>query len=68
MKVPNNPAAEAIDKLIEKNIELDNLKTQTDIANKEYCDRVAAEITSNQSIIDMLTPAAEWVEEEPTTI
>ena len=63
MKIPLNPAAEAIDKLVEKNVELDNLKTQTDIANKQYCDRVAAEIASNESIIEMLTPAAEWDEE-----
>lgn len=64
MKTPLNPAAEAIDKLVEKNVELDNLKTQTDIANKEYCDRVAAEIASNESIIEMLSSAAEWAEEE----
>lgn len=68
MKIPKNPAAEAIDKLVEKNIELDSLKTQTDIANREYCNRVAAEIASNESIIEMLTPAAEWEESGSTQV
>lgn len=62
MKTPSNPAAEAIDRLVAQNIELSNLKTQTELGNKEYCDRLAAEIASNQTIIDMLTPGAEWVE------
>lgn len=66
--IPNNPAAEAIDKLNSTNNELITLRTQTEIGNKEYCDRLTAEIASNESIIKMLTPAAEWVEEEPTTI
>lgn len=62
MKAPSNAAAEAVDSLVAKNAELLNLKVQTEIGNKEYCDRIAAEIASNDSIIEMLTPAAEWVE------
>lgn len=63
MKIPNNPAAEAIDKLTAQNAELAHLKEQTEIGNREYCERLAGEIASNESIIEMLTPTAEWVEE-----
>lgn len=62
MKTPNNPEAEAIDKLTAQNAELLNLKTQTERGNQEYCDRLTAEMASNDSIIEMLSPAAEWVE------
>lgn len=62
MKAPSNAAAEAVDNLVAKNAELLNLRTQTEIGNKEYCDRITAEMASNNSIIEMLTPAAEWVE------
>lgn len=63
---PLNPAAEAIEKLNAQNAELLNLRIQTEQGNKEYCDRLNAEMASNESIIEMLTPTAEWVEaEEP---
>lgn len=62
MKTPNNSAAEAIDRLTAQNADLLNIRTQTEIGNKEYCDRVTAEIESNNSIIEMLTPNAEWVD------
>lgn len=62
MKTPNNPAAEAVDRLLTQNIELLNLKTQTELGNKEYCDRLALEIESNKAIIAMLEPNAEWVD------
>lgn len=68
MKIPNNPAAEAVDRIIAQNVELLNLRTQTEIGNKQYCDRVTAEIASNESIIEMLTPAAEWVEAEDPAV
>ena len=62
MKTPNNPAAEAIESLLQKNSELLNMRTQTELGNKEYCDRITAEMASNDSIIEMLTPSAEWVD------
>ena len=62
MKTPNNAAAEAVDSLVMKNAELLNMRTQTELGNKEYCDRITAEMASNDSIIEMLTPTAEWVE------
>lgn len=62
MKAPLNPAAEAIEKLSAQNSELAHLKEQTEIGNRDYCDRLAAEIASNESIIEMLSPAAEWAE------
>ena len=62
MKTPNNPAAEAIDKLTAQNAELAHLKEQTEIGNRDYCNRLDSEIASNQSIIEMLTPTAEWVD------
>lgn len=62
MKTPNNPAAEAVSRLLKQNAELLNMKEQTEIGNREYCDRVTLEIESNESIIAMLEPNAEWVE------
>ncbi len=62
MKTPNNAAAEAVARLEAQNIELLNLKTQTELGNKEYCDRLASEIESNTSIIEMLSSTAEWVD------
>jgi hypothetical protein len=66
MKQPSNPAAEAIEKLNAQNAELLNLRIQTEQGNKDYCDRLNAEIASNESIIAMLEPNAEWTEEQPT--
>ena len=68
MKTPNNIAAEQVDRLTVQNAELLNLKTQTELGNQEYCARLDSEMAANDAIIEMLTPAAEWVEEEPTTI
>ena len=62
MKAPNNTAAEQVDRLNAQNAELLTLKTQTEQGNLEYCARLDSEIASNESIIAMLTPAAEWVE------
>lgn len=67
MKTPNNIAAEQVDRLTVQNAELLNLKTQTEIGNQEYCARLDAEMAANVSIIDMLTPAAEWTESNDPT-
>lgn len=64
MQKPNNPAAEAVDRLAKQNAELLKMRIQTEQGNQEYCDRLNAEIVSNESIIKMLSPSAEWVEAE----
>lgn len=68
MLVPNNPAAEAVDRVKAQNAELLNMRTQTEIGNKEYCDRLTAEMASNDTIIEMLSPSAEWVEAEDPAV
>lgn len=66
MQNPNNPAAEAVDRITLQNSELLKMRIQTEQGHQEYCDRLNAEIASNNSVIEMLTPSAEWVEvEEP---
>lgn len=62
MKTANNAAAEQIDRLTAQNAEFEMIKEQTTKGNQEYCDRLDSEIASNTSIIEMLTPTAEWVE------
>lgn len=68
MKTANNTAAEQIDRLTAQNAELSDLKTQTEIGNQEYCARLESEIAANQTIIEMLTPAAEWVETQDPAV